>query len=201
MEYREACKIGTVMDGYVKCTYARIFNENLQEYLFSFQRAHLWRNEVYEDFKEEIEHIGAVETDPDYNVSVTQQFPILTADENSDFTYMGKQYVRATLNKYAGELLLNKARNGKRKNNERGRYWERLQQDMQSFLMYGKPVIKCAVRADAIDWIPTDLKNITINDEYIEDAEIKLNSSLKEAESKLNKAKTLLGIALSTNII
>ena len=98
MTYQEASKIGKVLDGYIKCTYALLYNESHKGRFFSLQARHTKTNQVYEDFAASL---GA----SDEEVAVTYQVPVVQAAANM---IDERNYVPVMLTDYALNLVANK---------------------------------------------------------------------------------------------
>lgn len=84
-------------------------------------------------------------------------------------------------------------------------YWYEFEEAKEQVTSY-QGLIDCLrngkefyVKHVAIDWIPTNIENVTVTDE--EGVEIYLEDALAEAESKMNQAKALLGVAAASNVV
>ena len=181
--------------------------------MWVFQSVHTVENSVYEDWKEKVEQLGAFDgtQDEDYEISVNRKYPIVEAVEGAEINHMGKKYVKVLLNKYAVNLIVQKVTLGTHKRKKGKDRPLEIWQNMRSYITTGKPEPIAVVPENAIDWIPTELKDVYINTDVV-DADgsiildengnpVKLSDALDAAKAKLDRAKALLTIAASTNII
>ena len=156
MNYKEAFKIGSVCDGYVKCTYAELYGEDGLK-LFSLQHRNSvdWRTSAEEKIDIEIEFpvVTAEYTDP-----VDGKIPCRLTDEAA-------KYIAASLKEqYKGTArLLSRVQSGA--------------------LFYVKPV--------ALDWKPTDIKEVWITDPKT-GKQVRLEDALEDARKRMEDAKKLL---------
>ena len=171
MTLQEAFQIGTRADGYVKCTYAEIIGWSANK-LFSVQKAYVQENAAHQDATDKIGELP---------VMIRYDVPMVTIQENAETLNIGgKEFVKCKLTNEARDMIYNFIRPKKG-------HSELME------IVNGDGIV--CVRPVAIDWIPTDFKNVkTDTGEQLEDA-------LAKAKSDLDKAKALLATAAAYTIL
>lgn len=223
MTFEQASKIGTAMDGYVKCTYAEIHSPSAGK-LFSIKRSECTgiRGEVNE-----------VVADVDGEAAIVFDIPIVHTDMDMPFSPDGK-WISCAMNLYAVDIIMamvgkkqhalekhyerlaavyrkraeifsrlhvgqkrvESVRNEMLKAEERARRYAQYVADLKNALVNQVVYVKPV----AIDWIPANIDNMDVN--VLQGAKvIDLKNAVHESEEKLSKAKKLLLAAGVVNII
>ena len=162
MRYDEAFKIGSVCDGYVKCTYAELYRENGTK-LFSLQR----RNGV--DWR----------TSAEEKIYVEIEFPMVTAEYSAPVD--GK--IPCRLTKEAANYILACLKDKYKRTD-----------NLFAMVQAGDLFY---VKACAMDWKPTDVKDFYITDPKT-GKQVRLEDALEDARKRMENAKNLLIASPST---
>lgn len=182
MTYQEASKIGSVLDGYIKCTYAMLHDAKGGK-LFSLQHADITRqNSAKEDFNKSVSAAADVNTDDTFWI---EDFAVVYTDPELEQP-KDDRWVAVRLTDKALDVLNKKIR----------RTGEQVRSGWQQFSKYGVYYVKKC----AIEWIPTNADNQKV--EIIKDGKItQLNADIQAAKKKLDNAKAILAMASATMII
>lgn len=172
MKYQDAIKIGSVLDGYIRCTYMELFDAPEQingsmryRKLFSLQAKFITH-----------EHYYVPVSNPE-NIGVEVLFPVVVTEKDSGYAESNK-YVPVYLDTRAAKYILSKC-------------WKRDENSAYAIIMArlenGEPFY---VEKDAIDWMPQNLDNTTeVDDDGIV---INVSEELEEARKKMENAKAIL---------
>lgn len=110
MRYQDAIKIGTALDGYVRCTYAVLYGKRGGVPMYAFNNMRDW-NKAKEDYESELEEmVGAFEpSEPQVSV---WQVPVVVSDMSA--VKDGDVYAAVKLTEYAATEIMEKflLRNG-----------------------------------------------------------------------------------------
>ena len=176
MTYEQALAVGNNIEGYIKCTYAEISIPK-HGLLFSLQRKATSKNIAKDDFEQNIGELN----NPNADATVYMQYDIPVVKAISQYD---KRMVAVRLTDVARDIIASKIRNKKG------------YEELRKALQYGETVY---VKECAIDWIPTDVQNVTITDP--DGNEIKLTDALEAARKRLERAKAILAAATTVSII
>lgn len=171
MSYEEAFKIGSVCDGYVKCTYAELYD--------AVQKELPGGNRIFPKLFSLQKRFASAEHTIGTTIGLNYEYPIVTAD-----TYVSDtKYVPVYLTTEAAEYI-NHVISSSKKRSEK---WDGLEGLVQAGDMFN-------VKACAIDWMPTKMDNIVITekDKNGNTREVKLDDALEAARKKMENAKALL---------
>jgi len=219
MSYEEAFKIGSVCDGYVKCTYAELYD--------AVQKELPGGNRIFRKLFSLQKRFAAAERTIGATIFLNYVYPIVTAD-----TYVpDTKYVPVYLTDEAAEYINHVISRGKKRKiwqvvrvfdrnyvpgdhvvNYAGDrvivYESKEEPDMSKYTddvwshykkiqadsKWAELVVKAGdtfnVKACAIDWMPTKIDNIVITDPN--GKEVKLDDALEAARKKMENAKALL---------
>lgn len=173
MTYEQANKIGSVVEGYVKCTYAMLYDLKNAK-VFSIQHRDSSRNTAKNEFNATVGAASDLNADEIFyieDIAVVQTDPTLEQPKDDRFAA-----VRLT---EKGVEILNKK-------SKRTKHFS-VDDVFQ--------VKKCA-----IDWIPVNADNQKL--EIVKDGKItQLNAEIQAAEKKYKQAKAILAMASATMII
>ena len=181
MTYQDAFKIGSKIEGYVKCTYAILHNAKYG-HDFSLQRRNVTQSAGHTQAQQAL---GAPE-ETIYTIDV----PVVKATENAG----DKKFVPVVLTSYARDVIYQKTKSKKAYDEYDGSTRQYYRDELI------KGTLQFEVMSSAIDWFPTDITNVMITDEN--GNEILLSDALAAAKKKLDEAKAILATAgLATVII
>lgn len=196
MRYEDAAKIGTNVEGYVRCTYAKL-HDIQNGFLFALQHHDAWkltdahlqasdyfggehaggggalRPSIQDEIERSADHSGFVE-----DVPVVKAIRPVTA-------WGGKKFVEVQLTDYCRDLLWRKAKS-MRKN-----------ESMEELL---NPDATFLVKDVAIDWFPTNMKGAFIEDPKTGKL-VTIEVALDDARKRLDRAKAILAAATTFAII
>lgn len=172
MTLQEAFKIGTRAEGYVKCTFVEIIQPDTAV-KFAIQRTFGEESQARKDFEEKIGSTAY----GDSPVVLTIDLPIVKCEDPSEIIVAGKPYVQCKLTDEARAFMYKCI---KHKTNARRRELQEVLD--QDGAVWVKPI--------AVDWTPTDIKNIVVEDEN--GKQISLTDARQKAYNELQAAKALL---------
>ena len=181
MTYEQANKIGSVVEGYVKCTYAMLYDLKNAK-VFSIQHRDSSRNTAKNEFNATVGAASDLNADEIFYIedfAVVQTDPTLEQPKDDRFAA-----VRLT---EKGVAILNQ----KSKRTKKEKYYNVKHFSVDDVFQ----VKKCA-----IDWIPTNADNQKV--EIVKDGKlISLEHQIEVSKAKLDKAKAILAMASATMII
>ncbi len=193
MTYNEAYKLGSRIEGYVKCTYAKLFLYEYDGAVFSLQKSNVIQSTAREDLNNSVSALPQ-DTNVDGKFTIID-IPVVQAAYKEDIPYEN-QLVPVKLTKNAAaiikQLMGNRGISKFGEEPKGGWGYARFRKGIQNNDTF-------YVKACAIDWIPTDFSNASVTDE--DGNVILLTDALKEAEKKLASAKALLAVAGASTIL
>lgn len=163
MTYEQAKKTGKVLDGYVKCTFAEIWQKDHNRF-FSFNQPH--KNQYV------VSGIGAYQPPVDETITFMWDLPLFRAVEMPGDQAPAMGWIPVTLTKEAYEYMIARIK-------QNGKDGYNIKPDA---IWYVRPV--------AVDWMPTDIENVAILD--ANGTEIDLDAAIKQAETAIEEKKKLL---------
>ena len=172
MTYAQAIQTGSVLDGYVKCTFAIIWRkptDDRRERFFSFQQV-LKNNHIT--------GVGEYLPTTDKNILVYWDYPLFQAVKLRDAADpKNNHFVPVVLTEWGYKELVS--------------HIKRSKSDI-------KPDDVWYVKDYAIDWMPTNIDNATI---IVDGKKINLKDALAQAEADIEKKKKLLIAAGAATLI
>lgn len=183
MTLQQALHIGTTVDGYVKCTYAMLYDAVKGNKLFSVNRFNI--NKARIDYEKQLGEVDVYEAD---NKVYLHDIPILSVYAE-DVADPEARFIKATLDDTAVRYINDKIMGGYRARHPHG--------DWKTKVFQFEKGDQVLVKNVAIDWVPANMDNMDIVDENGQPLEVQLRAS----EEKLRKAKALLIAAAGTAVI
>lgn len=180
MTFEQASKIGTNLDGYVKCTFAELHSPTGGK-LFSIQHAAV-ENAARVAFNAAV---SAANPNVDGTVYLTKDIPVVVA--TGELSPDGK-WAKCTLTENARTIINNQILKGWRSRKGRGKE--------PSTFSRGEAVY---VKTVAIDWIPTDINAVEIIGNG--GVPVRLTDALAAAKKRLDQAKAILAATATITII
>lgn len=182
MTYEQANKIGTVVEGYVKCTYAMLYDLKSAR-VFSIQHSDSSRNTARNEFNATVGAASDLNADEIFYI---EDFAVVQTDPELEQP-KDDRFAAVRLTEKGVEIL-----NQKSKRTKKEKYY-----NMKLFSVYDVfHVKKCA-----IDWIPTNVDNAQVtfmneNGETITN----LNADIEVSKKKYENAKAILAAAATFNL-
>ena len=186
MTLQQALHIGTAVDGYVKCTYAMLYDAVKGNKLFSVNRFNINRARI--DYEKQLGEVDVYNAD---NTVYLHDIPILSVYAE-DVADPEARFIKATLDDVAVQYINHKIAGG-----YIGRHPKKYKKDGLKGVFQFKVGDQVLVKNVAIDWVPANMDNMDIVDENGQPLEVQLRAS----EEKLRKAKALLIAAAGTAVI
>ena len=180
MTFEQASKIGTNLDGYVKCTFAELHSPTGGK-LFSVQHAAV-ENAARMEFNAAV---SAANPNTDGTVYLTKDIPVVVA--TGQLSPDGK-WAKCTLTENARTIINNQILKGWHSRKGRG--------EKPYTFSPGQTVY---VKTVAIDWIPTDINAVAIGSDGT--TVLNLTNALAAAKRRLDQAKAILAATATITII
>lgn len=192
MTLQQALHIGTTVDGYVKCTYAMLYDAATGNKLFSVNRTNISKARI--DYEKQLGDVDVYEAD---NKVYMHDIPILSVNAE-DIPDVNAKFIKATLDESARRYINDKIMGGYIARHPSGNFHTNAYaNDGAHYVFQFEKGSQVLVKNVAIDWVPANMDNMDIVDENGQPFEAQLRAS----EEKLRKAKALLIAAAGTVII
>lgn len=178
MTYNDACKIGSNIEGYVKCTYAKIYGNGV---LFSLNHNDCLRRGAQEQLTQAL---GA-QDDGDV-IAFVEDIPVVKAVGIGKPMPNGKETIEVQLTPYCKDVIYRLLKR-KRANSK------------QMDLVYNNDATYL-VKECAIDWFPTNISNVLVTDPNT-GKQVSIDVAIDDAKKRLDRAKAILAGATALAFI
>ena len=177
MTYQEASKIGSKIEGYIKCTFMEIFSTD-NDKLFSLQRSYK---------KPELDYytpgggVGAAD------MWLSFSLPVCRMDQYADSKYKGKVFVHLTdeIREYIYFMVDHALSNADRNHKQQYKQLKKIVEQNEVVL----------VKEVAVEWIPADYEKV------ITESGLSLDEAIEQAAEELRQAKIMLGAAGAAAVV
>ena len=181
MRYEDALKIGTSVEGYVRCTYAKLHDVK-GGFLYALQRGDFYNKSAAHEQASEALGITTdeiVKAGTDY-VAFVEDMPVVKAVGAGH----DEKHVEVQLTPYCQSRLYAQAKKRKSKD-----HIAEILSKNTTFM----------VKECAIDWFPTNIDAVVVTDK--DGKTVTLNVALEKAKKRLDQAKAILAAAGTFAII